>query len=209
MSTHGFDFEGDLIALLPQLRAFARSLVGYDGDDLVQDTLVRALKSRHTFVPGTNLKAWMFTILRNQWVTAGRRKRIETGLLDDHTPPTPPTQEHAVALRDFCRLLKRLPAKQREALLLVAAEGFSYEEAAAISRTSVGTVKSRVSRARAFLAPMFLAATPLGCTPISDMRAPPARDASGDSPRAPERASPAPLQPPPALTAPRSAARPI
>jgi RNA polymerase sigma-70 factor (ECF subfamily) len=164
----GFDFEGDLIALLPQLRAFARSLVGTDGDDLVQDSLVRALKARHTFVPGTNLKAWMFTILRNQWVTSGRRKRVETGLAEEHAPPTPPTQEHAVALRDFARLLKRLPVKQREALLLVAAEGFSYEEAAAISRTSVGTVKSRVSRARAFLAPMFLAATPLGCKPISD-----------------------------------------
>ena len=76
-----------------------------------------------------------------------------------------------MALRDFARLLKRLPAKQREALLLVAAEGFSYEEAAAISRTSVGTVKSRVSRARAFLAPLFIAATPLGSTPISDLRA--------------------------------------
>jgi RNA polymerase sigma-70 factor (ECF subfamily) len=211
MSSLGFDFEGDIITLLPQLRAFARSLVGYDGDDLVQDALVRALKSRHTFVPGTNLKAWMFTILRNQWVTAGRRKRIETGLIDDHVPPTPPTQEHAVALRDFARLLKRLPTKQREALLLVAAEGFSYEEAAAISRTSVGTVKSRVSRARAFLAPMFLAATPLGCAPISDRRAPDAGDAPHASPQRPAQPEPT-LQGQPPMRAPsarRSAETPI
>jgi RNA polymerase sigma-70 factor (ECF subfamily) len=166
----GFDFEGDLIKLLPQLRAFARSLVAHEGDDLVQDTVVRALKSRHSFVPGTNLKAWLFTILRNQWVTAGRRKRMEVALAEDHELPTEPTQEHAVALRDFARLLNQLPAKQREALLLVAANGFTYEEAAAISRTTVGTVKSRVSRARAFLAPLFLAATPLGVEPISDMR---------------------------------------
>jgi RNA polymerase sigma-70 factor (ECF subfamily) len=208
MRDQGFDFEGDLIALLPQLRAFARSLVGHDGDDLVQDTAIRALKSRHTFVPGTNLKAWLFTILRNQWVTAGRRKRTEVALAEDFDLPTPPPQEHAVALRDFARLLKRLPAKQREALLLVAAEGFSYEEAAAISRTSVGTVKSRVSRARAFLAPLFIAATPLGSTPISDMRAPPAREAS--EPSSPERASP--RQTPPTVRAPivpRSAETPI
>jgi len=172
MSIQDFDFEGDLIKLLPQLRAFARSLVGQEGDDLVQDTAMRALKSRHSFIPGTNMKAWLFTILRNQWVTAARRKRAEVALAEDHDVPREPSQEHAVALRDFIRLINKLPEKQREALLLVAANGFTYEEAAAIAHTSVGTMKSRVSRARAFLEPMFIAATPLGREPISDLRAP-------------------------------------
>jgi RNA polymerase sigma-70 factor (ECF subfamily) len=214
MEDQSFDFETALIKLVPQMRAFARSLVGQDGDDLVQDTLLRAIKSRHTFVPGTNLKAWLFTILRNQWVTAGRRKRAEVGLAEDFDAPAEPTQEHAVALSEFTRLLDRLPERQREALLLVAANGFSYEEAAAISGTTAGTVKSRVSRARAFLAPLFIAATPLGVTPISD-RAPAAvrRTRRAPAPRrpdapaiAPDEAA-APVQAAP--TGPRSAAAPI
>jgi len=160
-----FNFEADLVKLIPQLRAYAFVMTRgrESGDDLVQDTLVRALRSQHTFTPGTNLKAWVFTILRHQFITLARRKPPLTATAlseggDD--APSPAAQEDAVSLRDFHRLLHQLPAKQREALLMIGANGFTYEEAAAITRCSVGTMKSRVSRARAFLLPHFSAMAP-------------------------------------------------
>jgi RNA polymerase sigma-70 factor (ECF subfamily) len=160
-----FNFEEDLVKLIPQLRAYAFAMTRgrESGDDLVQDTLVRALRSQHTFTPGTNLKAWVFTILRHQFITLARRKLpTPTALSEggDEAPSSPAAQEDAVSLRDFHRLLHQLPAKQREALLMIGANGFTYEEAAEITRCSVGTIKSRVSRARAFLLPHFAALAP-------------------------------------------------
>jgi RNA polymerase sigma-70 factor (ECF subfamily) len=159
-----FNFEEDLVKLIPQLRAYAFAMTRgrESGDDLVQDTLVRALRSQHTFTPGTNLKAWVFTILRHQFITLARRKLpIPTTLSEaGDEAPSPAAQEDAVSLRDFHRLLHQLPPKQREALLMIGANGFTYEEAAEITRCSVGTIKSRVSRARAFLLPHFAAVAP-------------------------------------------------
>jgi len=164
VTEQGFNFEADLVKLIPQLRAYAFVMTRgrESGDDLVQDTLVRALRSQHTFTPGTNLKAWLFTILRHQFITLARRKPpVPTALSDaGDDAPSPAAQEDAVSLRDFHRLLHQLPAKQREALLMIGANGFTYEEAAAITRCSVGTMKSRVSRARAFLLPHFSALAP-------------------------------------------------
>jgi RNA polymerase sigma-70 factor (ECF subfamily) len=164
VTEQGFNFEEDLVKLIPQLRAYAFVMTRgrESGDDLVQDTLVRALRSQHTFTPGTNLKAWVFTILRHQFITLARRKPpMGTALSEGgDDAPSPAAQEDAVSLRDFHRLLHQLPAKQREALLMIGANGFTYEEAAAITRCSVGTMKSRVSRARAFLLPHFSALAP-------------------------------------------------
>ena len=175
-SPESFDFEGALIQLVPPLRAYARAVTRNreNADDLVQDTLLRALRSRHTFVPGTNLKAWTFTILRNQFITSARRKRPEQGIApaEGDEIGMPASQEDTVALNDFHRILLQLPELQREALLLVGAEGFSYEEAAAVAGSTTGTMKSRVSRARAFLLPHFLAVAPTRGIPVSDMNRP-------------------------------------
>jgi RNA polymerase sigma-70 factor (ECF subfamily) len=164
VTEQAFNFEDDLVKLIPQLRAYAFAMTRSreSGDDLVQDALVRALRSQHTFTPGTNLKAWVFTILRHQFITVARRKQpIPTALSDTgDDAPSPAAQEDAVSLRDFHRLLQQLPPKQREALLMIGANGFTYEEAAAITHCSVGTIKSRVSRARAFLLPHFAALAP-------------------------------------------------
>lgn len=143
----------EMVDLVPQLRAFARSLCrdATRADDLVQETLVRALSSLGQFTPGTNLKAWLFTIVRNEYYTYLRRGRFET--LDDRAgalpePSVPPEHEGELQLRDLNRALGQLPPDQREALILVTASGFSYEEAAAICGCAVGTIKSRVGRAR-------------------------------------------------------------
>jgi RNA polymerase sigma-70 factor (ECF subfamily) len=147
------DFKTDLLALVPFLRAFARSLTGnYEAaDDLVQETLVKAWQSRDTFELGTNLKAWLFTILRNQFYSDRRRAWRQAPWDQDaaeRMPGTSQDQNWAADLSDTARALKLLPDEQREALILVGAGGFSYMDAAAIVRCNVGTVKSRVARAR-------------------------------------------------------------
>ncbi|MGZ5931444.1 MAG: sigma-70 family RNA polymerase sigma factor [Rhizomicrobium sp.] len=146
-------FKADLLALVPFLRAFARSLTGrHEGaDDLAQETLVKAWQSRASFVPGTNLKAWLFTILRNQFYSDRRRAWRQTpwdSEAAERIPGTSGGQAWAAELSDTARALKALPIEQREALILVGAGGFAYEEAAKISNCAVGTVKSRVARAR-------------------------------------------------------------
>ncbi|HVV64747.1 MAG TPA: sigma-70 family RNA polymerase sigma factor [Rhizomicrobium sp.] len=147
------DFKSELLALIPFLRAFARSLCGsHDGaDDLAQETLVKAWQSRSTFVPGTNLKAWLFTILRNQFYSDRRRAWRQTPWDQDaaeRLPGTSQDQSWSADLSDTARALRQLPDEQREALILVGAGGFSYADAAAICHCAVGTVKSRVARAR-------------------------------------------------------------
>jgi RNA polymerase sigma-70 factor (ECF subfamily) len=150
-------FRDDLLASLPGLRAFAMSLVGNStrADDLVQETLLKAWASQHRFVPGTNLMAWLCTILRNQFYTECRKAKREVEDADGAEAAkiiTLPSQEHGIELQKVWGVLEKLPAAQREALLLVAGQGLTYEAAAALVGTQTGTMKSRVSRARAFLA---------------------------------------------------------
>lgn len=146
-----------LVAAIPNLRAFAISLTGNAdrADDLVQEALVKAWDKIDTFQEGTNLKAWLFTILRNAYFSEFRKRRREVADGDGEYSSklaVQPAQHGHLDLNDLSVALEQLSEDQREAILLVAAEGFSYEEAAEISGCAVGTVKSRVNRARARLA---------------------------------------------------------
>ena len=147
------EFRKGLLDLIPFLRAFSRSLCGDRelADDVAQEALARAWQSRDTFRAGSNLKAWLFTILRNQFYS-DRRRAWRQAPWDESAAERVPTakgeQTWAVQLSDTARALRALPAEQREALILVGAGGFSYEDAASISNCAVGTVKSRVARAR-------------------------------------------------------------
>jgi RNA polymerase sigma-70 factor (ECF subfamily) len=147
------NWREEVIALTPSLRAFAWSLShnGADADDLVQETLVKAWGNRDKFEPGTNLRAWLFTILRNTWYTAAVRRRREVADEDGRhaaTLTTAPTQDWSMAMRSLQSALSMLPDEHREALILVGAAGLSYEEAAVICGVALGTIKSRVNRAR-------------------------------------------------------------
>ncbi|WP_419731243.1 sigma-70 family RNA polymerase sigma factor [Lichenicola sp.] len=147
-----------MAALLPDLRGFARFLTRDPtaADDLVQDTVVRALAAQHSFQPGTNLKAWLFTIERNAFYEQMRRRRRETQLLSEQVPDAvdlqAPEAHRRSELSDLQRLLWTLPPLLREALVLVGAQELSHEEAATICGVPVGTMKARVSRARGQLA---------------------------------------------------------
>ncbi|WP_336492164.1 NepR family anti-sigma factor [Methylobacterium nigriterrae] len=150
-------FRNDLVAAVPSLRTFAMSLAAHPerADDLVQETLLKAWTNRDRFEPGSNLMAWLFTILRNQFYTECRKRKREVedadgGLAAQLTAPA--AQEHGIELQKVWAMLEKLPPPQREALLLVAAQGLTYEAAAELVGCQVGTVKSRVSRARAYLA---------------------------------------------------------
>jgi RNA polymerase sigma-70 factor (ECF subfamily) len=154
------DFKTELLTQLPALRAFARSLCGDPAraDDLTQDTLLKAWANKQSFTPGTNMKAWLFTILRNGFYSELRRHKRDVEDPNDvyaNNLSVPPTQQDHLELRDLRRALILLPAEQREALILVGASGCSYEEAAAICGCAVGTIKSRVSRARRTLIAHF------------------------------------------------------
>ena len=149
-----------MLAAIPSLRAFAVSLCGNvdRADDLVQETIVRALAHRHQFRPGTNLTAWMFTILRNHFRSEFRKHRREVEDADGRYAQSlkeQPAQLSHVEFGELTAALARLPEEQREALILVGASGFSYEEVAEICGCAVGTIKSRVNRARARLAEMM------------------------------------------------------
>ncbi len=142
-----------LIEALPMLRAFARSLCGDRilADDLVQETAVKALAHQDTFTEGTNFNAWLVTILRNHFYSLGRKRRREVEDVDEQFAARlsdNPSQEDRVAMGEFLRAMAAIPNEQREALILVGASGFSYEEAAEICGVRTGTIKSRVSRAR-------------------------------------------------------------
>ena len=142
-----------LLGAIPALRAFAFSLT-YDldrSDDLVRDTLVRAWTKADSFTRGTNLTAWLFTILRNLFYSEQRKRKREVEDADGALAgrlTSLPEQEIRVELREFQEALNDLPFSQREALVLVGAQNFTYEEAAEICGVAVGTMKSRVSRAR-------------------------------------------------------------
>ncbi len=150
----------DLLASIPNLRAFAVSLTGNGerADDLVQETLMKAWAKFHTFQEGTNLRAWLFTILRNEFYSQLRKRGREVEDAEGTYAArlaSQPAQSGHMDMRDFREALAELPADQREALILVGASGFSYEEAAEICECAVGTIKSRVSRARTRLAELL------------------------------------------------------
>ncbi len=145
--------KADLIAVIPNLRAFAVSLCGNPdrADDLVQETLVKAWSNLGSFVEGTNLPAWLFTILRNIYYSEYRKRRREVADSDGTIAAklaTAPAQNGHMDLLDFRVALQQLPTDQREALILIGASGLSYEEAAGVCNCAVGTMKSRVNRAR-------------------------------------------------------------
>ncbi|MDX2157063.1 MAG: sigma-70 family RNA polymerase sigma factor [Hyphomicrobiaceae bacterium] len=152
--------QEELTALLPNLRAFARTLCGNadQADDLVQETLVKAWRSRDSYVQGTNLKAWLFTILRNTFLSERRKRKYEVHDTDGKLAQqlsVKGAQSGHMDLVDFSKAFDTLPEEQREALVLVGAEGFAYEEAAAMCNCAVGTIKSRVNRARCKLAELL------------------------------------------------------
>jgi RNA polymerase sigma-70 factor (ECF subfamily) len=150
------EFKDQLAQVIPHLRAFGRSLSGSRdlADDLVQETLLKAWAARKRFQAGTNMRAWTFIILRNLFLSQMRRARFK-GEWDELTASkllaAPASQDRHVELGDMQRALMHLPQPQREALILVGAGGFAYEEAAEICGCAVGTIKSRVARGRVAL----------------------------------------------------------
>jgi RNA polymerase sigma-70 factor, ECF subfamily len=159
-------FQLDLVALIPHLRGYSRALCGSRAvaEDMVQEALARAWRSRARFEPGTSLRAWLFTILRNEFYSLRRRSWRETTWEEGHRREIPGLryeQESSIELADMARALRTLPDKYRKPLMLVAIGGLSYGEAASICRTRIGTIKSRVSRARAALSRGLDGDTPL------------------------------------------------
>jgi len=154
------DFGQQITDHLPKLRAFAISLCGNRtlADDLVQEMVIKAWAARDQFKPGTNLNAWLHTILRNSYYSQLRKSKRQVEDPDgtyEASLSTKADQDSRIEYRDLCRALAELPAEQREAVILSSAGGFSYEQVAEISGCAVGTVKSRVNRAREALAKMM------------------------------------------------------
>ncbi|WP_268995488.1 sigma-70 family RNA polymerase sigma factor [Microvirga roseola] len=149
--------KDQMLAAVPHLRAFAISLSGSvdRADDLVQSALLKGLDNLDKFQPGTSMQAWLFTILRNDFLTQARKSKREVedpeGAWAEKVAVMP-EQGARLDFTDMLAALSKLPVDQREALLLVAAEGLSYEEAAKICGTNIGTIKSRINRARSRLA---------------------------------------------------------
>jgi RNA polymerase sigma-70 factor, ECF subfamily len=154
------DFRADLLSATRNLRAFALSLVGDQdrADDLVQDTILRALQKRDRFEPGTKLQAWVLTLMRNLFYSEYRKRKREVEDVDGLFAAklsVVPEQPGRVEFAELRSALMRLSDEQREAVLLIGAEGLSYEEAAVVCGTKVGTIKSRVNRARTRLAELL------------------------------------------------------
>jgi len=143
-----------IVEQIPHLRRYARVLVGDrdHADDLVQDCLERAWSRMHLWQAGTNIRAWLFTILHNLHLNAARKRRNQPGLSQPRTgtadQPVRPTQEDGLNLRSIWSAFARLPEQQRAALLLISVEEMSYEEAAAVLDIPVGTLMSRIHRGR-------------------------------------------------------------
>jgi RNA polymerase sigma-70 factor, ECF subfamily len=159
-NTENAGIKADLVSAIPALRAFAVSLCGNPdrADDLVQETLVKAWVGLRSFEQGTNLTAWLFTILRNIYYSDYRKRRREAADPDGAMAAklvAPAAQPGHMDFLDFRAALQKLPPDQREALILIGASGMSYDEAAAICNCAPGTMKSRVNRARNRLAEML------------------------------------------------------
>jgi RNA polymerase sigma-70 factor (ECF subfamily) len=172
----GRDFHGMLVGMLPKLRVCALSLTRnrVDADDLVQDAVALALRSRDKFEPGSNFSAWSHSIVRNRFLSALRQRRRREDLggaaaVADHVGPP---HDDRLVLQELARMLGRLPAALREALVLVAVQGRSYDEVAAMQGCAVGTAKSRVFRGR-YLLRLWLTGGPAASTPAktADARA--------------------------------------
>ncbi len=155
-------FRDDVVALVPHLRAFARSLVAGDSalaDDLVQDTIVNALQAQHQFEPGTNLRAWLFRILRNRFLSIKARKYQTSEVYDENLETrwsVPAYQETRIEIDALKRAFSALSLAHREILIYAVVQELPYDEVAEICGCAVGTVKSRVNRARAILKRMLL-----------------------------------------------------
>jgi RNA polymerase sigma-70 factor (ECF subfamily) len=157
------DIRGQMVRLLPRLRRFAAALTGSvaDGDDLVQDTVERALKSLHQWEPGTRLDSWMFRIAKNRFIDT-RRSHKRSGVVASEVPEDAPSvtgdgaraADARLMLADAMDALQKLPPEQREALVLVTIDGLSYRDAADILQIPIGTLTSRIARARETLAPL-------------------------------------------------------
>ncbi len=150
-------FRDQLVALIPSLRSFARGLCGGRdmADDLAQDAMTRAWAARASFTPGTNFRAWMFMILRNQFYTTIRKNSRMVSWdpeVAERLLVEPPAQQDAIHVSDVAKALQKLPVEQREVLLLIGANGLSYEEAAEVIGCAMGTIKSRLARGRKALA---------------------------------------------------------
>jgi RNA polymerase sigma-70 factor, ECF subfamily len=151
--TISVDFRQKLLAAIPGLRAFGMSLTARAdrADDLVQETLMKAWKHHDSFDPDTNMRAWLYTILRNEFYTQLRKRKREVEDADgvySSQVAVAGEQEGHLAMEDLREALAKLPEDQREAVTLIGASGFSYEESANICGVAVGTIKSRVNRAR-------------------------------------------------------------
>ena len=155
-------FRDDLVVLLPELRAVARSLTRGDGplaDDMVQDALASALRCQHQFMPGTNLKAWLLTIVRNKFLSAVSRKHVTSEVHEEDLERRhwiAPEQESRIEILAFKRAFNMLSLVHREVLILAVVQGLPYAEIALICGCEVGTVKSRANRARAALKHLLL-----------------------------------------------------
>ena len=154
MST--IDPKDELVTHLPALRAFALSLTRNraTADDMMQDTVLKAWSNMDKFTPGTNMRAWLFTILRNNFYTSRRKLNREVADIDNvfsDRLSVKPDHDGRLQMRDFKTAFDKLSDEQREALILVGASGFSYDDAARMCNVATGTIKSRVNRARARL----------------------------------------------------------
>jgi RNA polymerase sigma-70 factor, ECF subfamily len=180
-------FRDQLVALLPSLRAFSRGLCGHRemADDLAQDTMMRAWAARESYTQGSNFRAWMFMIMRNQFYTTIRKNARSTSLdpeVAERVLVVAPAQQNGINVEDVAKALQKLPAEQREVLLLIGANGLSYEEAADVIGCAIGTVKSRLARGRTALAALID-----GPSDDSLFHSPPQRTTPGkgqDAPRA-------------------------
>jgi RNA polymerase sigma-70 factor (ECF subfamily) len=174
------DFEADLTSLLPKMRIYAMSLTHDPGraDDLVQQTAMRALAGRQSFRPGTNFPGWLFRIERNEFITGLRRHRPSVELTDAiaNTVSHAPRQEDGIVMRDFKDAFRTLTAAQRQTLLLSALDGHGHRRIAVHFGVSTGTVKSRVSRARARLRQLLDGE--VGAFAVRPPRGPAGRDAA-------------------------------
>lgn len=151
------DFRDQLVAIIPSLRAFARGLCGNRdmADDMVQDAMTRAWAARQSYAAGSNFRAWMFMILRNHYYTTLRKNARMVSWdpeVAERVLVAGPTQQDGLNVQDVQVALQKLPAEQREVLLLIGANGVSYEEAADIMGCAIGTIKSRLARGRVALA---------------------------------------------------------
>ncbi|MEJ6396713.1 RNA polymerase sigma factor [Yoonia sp. 208BN28-4] len=154
------DPKDELITHLPALRAFALSLTRNraTADDMMQDTVLKAWTNMEKFQPGTNMRAWLFTILRNNFYTSRRKLNREVADVDNvfsESLSVKPDHDGRLQMHDFKRAFDQLPDEHREALILVGANGFSYEDAGKMCGVATGTIKSRVNRARNKLAEML------------------------------------------------------